>query len=278
MKNEIDLNLINKIASSTKIAERVKLCDEIDKTYNLFFEATINNKEKLNSSGCFKFIIEYLMVALGYAKEISILQKSGWNNSIECLTRNFLECYAYAKKLLSLHGTADYSDYLKNLFVLDLAQTRREFDCMYEDISIVDIERRDNDAASYIERWENIITENFSERISTVSESNKVNDLKKIIKELKKEYDLKYPENEGKHKLVATAIKDNKLIKDYNGGELLYKALSSSVHNNLYSVENRVLVDGYFSLNNNTVNLYPCVEIVFYCLKDCLNEYLKILA
>lgn len=222
----------------------------------------ISCRHYLSKNKNIKYILVHLLTIFGYAKDVSILQQMGWNNSITNITRDLLECYAYAKKLIGLYGSSTYEDYVRNLVINDMDQDKRIYLSLCSDSTIVDIAKRDSEAQTYIQRFENLITEYFQNKSSEISLSNKESDILKIIKDLKKEYNRKYPENNDKSALISEAIQNNKLLQDYDGSKVLYKALCHSTHNTLSSLEERTLRNGFFMMNNCTYNIFCMCPII----------------
>lgn len=220
----------------TMKAERMEYAQKINELYDALVPVMAPYGDKLNGNSSAKYIFEYLLVVFGYAKEIATLQLLNWNNSIQGITRNLLECYAYAKKLIQLYGTADYDDYVLNLIVIDMEQDRKIYNSLVSDTTIQDTTRRDFDANSYVSRFQSLIAQHFTNRTSEIIEADKIVSIMRIIKDLKREYDGKYPENKDKSVLISYAINSNNLISSYEDASTVYKLLCHYTHNTISSL------------------------------------------
>ncbi len=102
--NPVNLqDYLQQINNENLLTEKEELCKHIHNLYEINFKAITENVNKINSDNKLKYINAYIMVMFGYGKEIALLQQLKWNNSIESLSRDLLECYAYLKKLISLY-------------------------------------------------------------------------------------------------------------------------------------------------------------------------------
>ena len=276
--SNIDYTELRKnIDIETNRAERVRLCKMIDELYEKLIPSLSGSENILNDTPSAKCILQHLLVVFGYAKDISILQLTSWNNSISGLTRNLLECYASAKKMITLYDTPDYEDYICNLVVLDMEQDRKIYNALLADTTIADESKRQSDANSYIVRFENLINTYFPHRYADIDPANRIGSILEIVKLQKKEYDAKYAENTDKSTMIATAIKGNTYILDYDGGNILYRLLCHHTHNTLSSLDDRTIRNGIYMMNNATTDLLGCVQLAYYCMLDSYDEFMKIL-
>lgn len=229
-------------------------------------------------------IVAYVNVMMVCGEEIGVLYNNSWNNSIEPLTRNFIECYAITKKLIELYNTTDFKEYLKYLYYVDIKQTMSVNRGIKNDIKYVSgeaIEEIKHIINKNLDAIKKVIEKFFQDLKPDIKNDNLEGSIKEIIKKLNDKYE------GGKFNIsisqaVRKAILTNQALIKANDGEKykgsggLYAALCDSSHNNISSICKRAIKDGKLTMNVENKNALACLEIVYYCMMDINNLISKL--
>lgn len=224
-------------------------------------------------------IVAYTSVMMACGEEIGVLYKHSWNNSIEPLTRDFLECYAITKKLIELYNTIDFKEYLKYLYYIDMKQTMTINIGIKTDMKhsskeeIAEIKHTISDNLDAIKK----VIEKFFEDLKPDIRND---DLQSSIREIIKKLDDKYKKEKFSMSIwqaVGKAILTNQALikandgKEYKGTMAIYAALCNSSHNNISSICKRMIKDGKITMNAENKNVLACLELIYYCMMDINN-------
>lgn len=282
--NPINLiNYLQQINEENLLDEKKELCTQINALYDLYFNKIIPKYvNKINSNSNLKYINSYIMVTFGYGKEIALLQQLEWNNSIQSLSRDLLECYSYAKKLISLYdNVSDFNEYIKNLILIDMKQDLKIYYALISDTTIHDSKKKDSDIHSIIVRFENLLKKYFPEAANSIDIRNKNKSIFKIIRKLKEAYDNKFPENNDKSKFIGSMLENNVAWKNsetscYDGCYIIYRELCHMTHNSISSIQARTVRDGLYMLNNDSPNVAAALSLDYWCMRDIYEEMIRI--
>ena len=263
---------------------RNEFIKQFDALYQEFCDTLKSNCDKFNADNKLKIIGAYSGILFGYCKEIEILLSTNWYTSIIPLTRDLVECFATVKKLeASYPKQSDFEDFYKYLVFLDILQDRTIYEQLRNDKTIIDTCRRDSELTNFLDRFNNLIKLYFPSDAGHIDPNNFEVTLFTTIDNIWPRYKNNKNKYPPKHEFVGDMLFQNNAWKKDSGGTpyeksfAIYSTLCHSTHNNISSVEERTVDNGYFKLNNESSHIEAILSLAYYCGLDVLEELKTIL-
>lgn len=248
------------------------ILDEIQNQYNNYFHILEPFEDKINNNSQTKYILAFANIMMCYGEEAAFLYNHSWRTSIERIERDFLESYAIVKNLIRLYPyDDDFKEYVRYLYYLDINQTITIIKSIEKD-STFSMNEKQQSISTRLENIKFVIKEFFNEYMADIDE----NDLRTSVINIFKHIERKCKSGSfdiSKSKNIKDALLDNKAwILDagvpYKGAGIIYGELCHSTHNNISSVIERTVNNGYFMMNTETKNVVPALSLICYCMKD----------
>jgi len=279
---DISAQPYRRILEETTRSEFIK---QFNVLYQEYYDALKCNCDKFNADNKLKIIGAYSGILFGYCKEIEILLSANWYTSLIPLTRDLVECYATLKKLISCFPIqADFDDYYKYLVFTDILQDKTIYQQLETDKTITDTVKRDQELDNFLARFENLLKKNFpAESIGIDPNNLKVTIFSVIDKINNQRYKNDKTNYPSKSQLVGDMLYQNVAWRKASGGSpyeksyAIYSTLCHATHNNLSSVEERTINNGYFMLNNQPSHIEAVMSLAYYCALDVKEGFLTIL-
>lgn len=259
---------------------RNEFINHFNTLYQEFCESLKSNCDKFNADNKLKIIGAYSGILFGYCKEIEILLSTNWYTSIVPLTRDLLECYASIKKLIFCYpNQVDFDEYYKYLVFMDILQDKKIYEQLETDTTINDFISRDQEMKRFLARFENLLQKHFPTEAVGIDQNNLKDTIFPIINRINnmnyKNDRANYPT---KSNFIGDMLINNEAWKKASGGVpyeksyTIYSTLCHSTHNNISSVEERTVDNGYFKLNNESSHIEAILSLAYYCGLDALEE------
>lgn len=245
------------------------------------------NQDRITQKTEVNYILVYMNVLVCSAHEIIFLYTNGWNNSIESMVRDLLECYVVVTYLIDKFGTKDdFEKYLQSLLFTDLKQTLS----IIKEIQINYKVTRDS---SYLKEKEieldkgiRIISEKFPSFMENIEQiRDKYEWLENKKNEIKNEYSFS---GGNKAKQIKIALSRNCVLTQYYGheyvdGAVIYRYLCHSTHNNFSAVSKSTVSKNPEGNKQLTWNIEPdgmqvYLELLYCCLKDVRKRIVLIVS
>lgn len=257
----------------------LELCENIERVYDESIELIKSKNELLNTDKRLTHIVSYSIVLFGYCKEIAILQKMSWNNSIDSVLRNTLECYGVIKKLEGYYDAGsfdEFDEYIQYLYLQDINQDIKTYKILLGDVTISNVSKRDKEAKTFIERFKMLIKKYFPDQVTNIDANNELESIKQIVNTLN---GLLSKYHNTKVKLVGNAISKNEAIikanrnLPYDGSYTIYPELCKFSHNNISSIEDRIIHPQHkvFSYNTANKNIKSVISLAYFTSLDLIN-------
>lgn len=253
---------------------------EINTRFKDYLKICGKHEDKINKDNNLKYIIAYGNILISYGEEIALLYNHNWNNAIPSLTRSFLECYSIVKSLIHYHNnTREFEEYVRYLFYVDIKQTLYIIDEYEKEKSKVEKgnlreEFIQNEIKANLDNIKWIIKNFFNEYEITDNGGNNIKEICNKIDEIYK----KSKFNNSITYNVSRALYNNKdwvreNSEKYLGSKAVYGILCSSSHNNISSMYKRTIQNKNLSINVESDDIEPSLNIVSSCMQDINDEF-----
>lgn len=249
----------------------------INEVYCQYYKCLNEYSSALNSDKRFNHIIPYGMLLMEYGRDISCLINNARYSSVIPLNRDLAECYRHAVNLCKTYADRDSFDrYIRYLYAADIEQNRSIYTSL------------ENATPSYCGK--EIELQNIKAKTIQILKAFFSNELdnagdEKFVWEHVKLLWGRYQKYDNKAYEVGKALAENETFLSveapYVNSSSTYRTMCKSSHNNISSVESRMVIqkgDSQFICPNvPDRNIPGALSLTYYCMKDILIKTQTIL-